>query len=247
MRLSRLYLPQPLRAGAEFKLNETSAHYVRHVLRLKNGASLIIFNGEGGEYSATIKQATKHGVIIEVGEWCDRHVESALKIGLGLCVSRGERMDFALQKAVELGVDAVSPIISQRTVVQLNDERSQKRRQHWQRIVESACEQCGRNFVPQVAPIQPFDSWLATTEGTKLILDSRSDQTLHQVKRPEKQVVLLSGPEGGFTETERTMAIESEFKSVRLGPRVLRTETAAIAAIAAIQTLWGDLSDTGSA
>lgn len=150
-------------------------------------------------------------------------------------------MDFALQKAVELGVDQINPIISTRTVVQLKDERAHRKHLHWEKIVHSACEQCGRNFVPQVTQAQGFDAWTKNKQGCKLILDPRSEQSLQQLECTTESVILLSGPEGGFTEEERLKAINAGFQPIRLGPRILRTETAALAAIAAIQTLWGDL------
>lgn len=243
MRHPRLYLAHPLQTGATVNLEEAVAHYVRHVLRLKPSAPLIVFNGQGGEFSATIQQATRHSVSITVGKWFDLETESPLKINLGLGISRGERMDFALQKAVELGVSQICPIISTRTVVQLKSERKQKKHLHWEKIVQHACEQCGRNLIPQLVHAQQLDAWIKDKEGLKLFCDPKTEQNLQQLDRPDENVILLSGPEGGFTQAEREKAIAAGFTPIRLGPRILRTETAALTAIAAIQILWGDLAD----
>ncbi len=241
MRNARLYLPQPLKTGATISLKPSAVHYVRDVLRLKQNAPLIVFNGKGGEFSAQIQKLARKTIVISIEEWIDRESESPIKIDLGLGVTRGERMDFALQKAVELGVFRICPIISTRTVVQLKDERKNTKRMHWEKIVHNAAEQCGRNYLPEVAIPEQLTNWIRDKNGLKLFFDPRSEKTLQDIECPKGHVVLLSGPEGGFTETERDQAKAAGFIPIRLGPRILRSETAVLAAIAAIQSLWGDL------
>ena len=243
MRNTRLYLPQPLQPGAKISLDPSAVHYVRDVLRLKQNSPLIVFNGKGGEFSAYIQKLTRKSIVISVEEWIDRETESPIKIDLGLGIIRGERMDFVLQKAVELGVFRICPIISTRTVVQLKAERKNTKRIHWEKIVHNAAEQCGRNYLPEVASPEQLTDWILNKNGLKLFFDPHSEKTIQDIDRPQGPVILLSGPEGGFTETERDQAKTAGFTPIRLGPRILRAETAVLAAIAAIQTLWGDLGD----
>jgi 16S rRNA (uracil1498-N3)-methyltransferase len=242
MRISRFYLPQPLSAGATVRLEEESAHYLRTVLRLQKGAELIVFNGEGGEYKATLVAAHKGAVSIALGERRPHETESHLNTCLGLGISRGERMDLAIQKAVELGVSAITPLFAERCVVQLGDDaRKDQRVRHWRKIAQSACEQSGRNRLPEIFEPMQLADWAARQRGLRLFLDPGGAKTLRELPKPEDAVCLLSGPEGGFTRQERTLALAAGFIALRLGPRVLRTETAALAALSAIQTLWGDL------
>lgn len=240
MRTRRLYLPQPLGTGETIALASDSAHYVRNVLRLKNNDRLTIFNSKGGEFKAKILDVDRQSVLIAIGEWINRECESPLKIHLGLAISRGERMDFAIQKAVELGVYQIVPIISERVVVHLNGKRQQKKIRHWQDVAISACQQCGRNYVPRIENIHLINDWIKLESEMKLCLDPSSDQPLPQ-QALSTHILLLCGPEGGFTELEQLKIIEATFHPIRLGPRILRTETAALTAIAAIQSLWGDL------
>jgi 16S rRNA (uracil1498-N3)-methyltransferase len=189
------------------------------VLRLKKGADLTVFNGDGR----------------------NREVESPLTTHIGLGISRGERMDLAIQKAVELGVSRITPLFTEHCVVRLDDTRRGNRRQHWQKVARSACEQCGRNRVPEIEEPIELKDWVAGREGLRLFFDPQAAVGLKDLPRPEGLVSLLSGPEGGFAEKERVLAREAGFIPVRLGPRILRTETAVLAALAAIQTIWGDL------
>lgn len=242
MRFSRFYLPQHLSPGASVRLKEESAHYLRTVLRLKPGAELVVFNGEGGEYPATLIAAGKEDVRVVLGEHRPREAESALHIHFGLGISRGERMDLAIQKAVELGVSSITPLFTERCVVQFDDEaRKHQRLRHWRKIAQSACEQCGRNRVPAVAEPESLEGWVSRQTGLRLFLDPGGTMTLHQLPPTLGPVCLLSGPEGGFAGSERLAAAAAGFIALRLGPRVLRTETAALAALAAIQALWGDM------
>ncbi len=240
MRLTRLYLPQLLHSGATISLNGERAHYLRSVLRLKSGAQLQLFNGEGGEYSATLQTVERSSVTLLIGEWQQCNVESRLTIELGLAVSRGERMEYAIQKAVELGVSSIVPLWSRRCVVRLRGSRLESKRDHWQGIARSAAEQSGRDRLPEITAAVELNHWLASADGERIILDPTAGQPLSSLNPSGEQFSILSGPEGGFTEEERVTAIASGFSPVLLGPRVLRCETAAVTVIAAIQALWGD-------
>ena len=242
MRITRFFLPQPLIPGATIQLVEESAHYLRTVLRLKKGAELVVFNGEGGEYPATLVEAHKEVVRLVLGAFNPRETESPLPIALGLGISRSERMDLAIQKAVELGVSAITPLFTERCVVQLDDDgRKIQRLRHWRKIAQSACEQCGRNRVPEVFNPLKLEEWAVRQNGLRIFLDPSGTKTLRELPCPDGPISLLSGPEGGFTGNERKTATQACFIAIRLGPRVLRTETAALAALTAIQTLWGDM------
>ncbi|SMF93418.1 16S rRNA (uracil1498-N3)-methyltransferase [Methylomagnum ishizawai] len=240
MRISRLYLPEPLAEGATLRLDEDSAHYLKTVLRLKRGFHLTVFNGDGHEYAATVAEVHKDGVVLAIGAGRDRDAESPLATHLGLGIARGERMDLAIQKAVELGVTRITPLFTEHCVVRLDETRKTHRHSHWQKIVRSACEQCGRNRVPQVDEPVELEDWIGGQAGLKLFFDPEGTARLKDLPPPEGGVCLLSGPEGGFAERERTWAREAGFVPVRLGPRILRAETAVLAALAAAQVLWGD-------
>jgi 16S rRNA (uracil1498-N3)-methyltransferase len=241
MRISRFYLPHPLTANEIIRLDDDSAHYLGTVLRLKKGAELTVFNGEGGEYPAILLAAHRAEFSIQLGDWNPRESESALSTHLGLGISRGERMDIAIQKAVELGVSAITPLFTERCVVQLDEARQDQRLRHWRRVAQSACEQCGRDRLAQVfAPLR-LKEWVERQAGLRLFLHPENGQRLSELPRPNGPISLLSGPEGGFAEHERKLAKQAGFIALQLGPRILRTETAALAALAAIQTLWGDM------
>ena len=241
MRLSRLYLPAELVEGETVRLDEDSGHYLRTVLRLKKGFALTVFNGDGREFPATVESASRDGVFLSIGAPCIRETESPLHTYLGLGISRGERMDFAIQKAVELGVSRVTPLLTEHCVVRLDEEKKDMRRQHWQKVARSACEQSGRNRVPEIDEPVKLEDWLDQPTGLRLFFDPQGHLGLRDLPQPEDQrVTLLSGPEGGFAEKERGWAREADFTPIRLGPRILRTETAVLAALAAVQVLWGD-------
>ncbi|MFM8331225.1 MAG: 16S rRNA (uracil(1498)-N(3))-methyltransferase [Candidatus Methylumidiphilus sp.] len=241
MRVSRCYVPQALSAGSTVRLEEASAHYLRDVLRLRQGAELVVFNGEGGEYAAALVEVRKAAVCLALGEFNPREAESALHTHLGLGVSRGERMDWAIQKAVELGVSAMTPLFTERCVVQLDAARQVQRLRHWRGLAESACEQCGRNRVPVVFAPLPLADWVSRQTGLRLLLHPHGGLRLQELPPPNGPVCLLSGPEGGFSDAERQDALAAGFVALRLGGRILRTETAALAALAAMQAVWGDL------
>lgn len=243
MRIPRIYTPQPLNAGARITLDENAFSHAVRVLRLGTGDALALFNGQGGEYTAVLIEASRKQAIAEIQGFSDRETESPLNISLGQCISRGEKMDYTIQKAVELGVDSITPLFSERCGVRLDTERMERKIEHWQAIVIGACEQCGRNRVPTVHSPQTLTDWLTTCPpGLRLVLSPTATATLHDLAAPNAPLALLLGPEGGLTDAEIDAAIKSGFSGIRLGPRVLRTETAAVATLSAIQTLWGDLS-----
>jgi 16S rRNA (uracil1498-N3)-methyltransferase len=240
--LTRLYIPQAIPAHGILDASPQQAHYVAHVLRLSVGDALTVFDGRGHEYAARIERVSKSGVTLRLGEPSATDRESPLAVALAQGISSGERMDYTVQKAVELGVHSIQPLAMERSVVRLNVERGAKRVQHWQSVAISACEQCGRNRVPEVIPIASYSRWLAAAkpEALRLTLSPAASLTLRDVARPSADIVLLVGPEGGLAPREQQDAKAAGFTAVRLGPRILRTETAAVAALAAMQTLWGD-------
>jgi 16S rRNA (uracil1498-N3)-methyltransferase len=244
MRVSRLYVPKHLTLNDTLKLDDDGGHYVRTVLRLKKDDSIILFNGKGGEYVCVLGEVSRNAVQVKVNSFSDRTVESPLKITLGLGISRGDRMDLAVQKAVELGVTNITPILTDRCVVQLKGEKKQQRLQHWKKIIQHAAEQSGRTLVPELNDIVPLQNWVTDQEGMKVFLDPFAKSTLTEYQPDNMTVTLLTGPEGGFTEQERKTAQAAGFNPVRLGSRILRTETAAIGTLAAVQMLWGDFGSS---
>ncbi len=248
MRVSRLYTPALLATGKLIELDDDNGHYVRTVLRLKKDDQIILFNGHGGEYSCTIGEISRKAVLITVGQWADRSVESPLHVTLGLGISRGDRMDLTVQKSVELGVNRITPLLTERCVVQFKGEKKPQRLLHWQKIVQHAAEQSGRTTLPALLEVEQLQNWVGRQQGLKVFLDPYAETTLSELTpetmkscpEPSRRVTLLTGPEGGFSEQERNLAKASGFIPVRLGARILRTETASIAALAAVQLLWGD-------
>lgn len=240
MRISRLYVPFPLSSGQYFELDDDSAHYVRTVLRLKKEAEILLFNGEGGEFLSVLSEVSRSRVSVHVNRWIERSVESSLQIFLGLGISRGDRMDLSVQKAVELGVNRITPILTERCLVQFKGEKKPQRLLHWQKIVQHAAEQSGRTRLPEMQPITTIHEWLNHQQGLKVFLDPYATASLADLTPESTQVTLLTGPEGGFADHERTRAEAAGFIPVRLGARILRTETASLAALASVQMLWGD-------
>lgn len=240
MRIPRLFIDHALAVGVEVLLPKELAHYVQQVLRLREGLAVIVFNGLGGEYRGVLRQNKKQ-VLVEVQEFFDRSVESELKIHLGQGISRGEKMDFVVQKAVELGVSEITPLLTERCGVKLQDERAAKRVDHWQKIIQSACEQSGRTVLPRLNAPTDLAFWIKQRdEQCRLIchpgLAAQSEEDLSPTT-----VALLIGPEGGLSEEEVKVAMSAQFVSLSLGPRVLRTETATIAAMTKLQAQWGDV------
>ncbi len=239
MRISRLYTSTELNAGKQIELDDENAHYVRTVLRLKKDAEIILFNGSGGEYLGSIIEVSRRAVVIDIKQWNNRSVESTLSVHLGLGISRGDRMDFSVQKVVELGVNVITPLITERCQVQFKGEKKSQRWVHWQKIVQHATEQSGRTQLPDLLEIDSLSTWVIQQQGLKVFLDPYAEHSLADLERPT-QVTLLVGPEGGFSDAERTLAKAAGFIPVRMGARILRTETAALAALSAVQVLWGD-------
>lgn len=241
MREHRLYSPQALRIGEEVALDESASRHALQALRLKTGASITLFDGSGDDYAAVLTQVAKRSAMARIEKHLRSEAPSPLHIELAIGISRGERMDFSLQKAVELGVNRISPLFTERTQVQLKGERVQNRLAHWQGVIRHACEQSGRSRLPELTPPQALNTWLQGFNGSGLLLDHRAQQTLPTLTPPsDGKLSLLVGPEGGLSENERDMAQQFGLTGIRMGPRVLRTETAPLAALAAIQTLWGD-------
>jgi 16S rRNA (uracil1498-N3)-methyltransferase len=212
------------------------------VLRLKTGYSLVVFNGDGGEYQATITElGRKKSLTLLIGERQSRNVESSIHTTLAVGITRGERMDYAVQKAVELGVTTISPLLTEYCVIKLDPQQAQRRHRHWQRIVEHACEQCGRTVVPRIELPVNLSEWLAQPrDGCQLLFHPQQSQSLGQINSVDQPFYLLIGPEGGFSERECAQASAAGFQSVSIGSRVLRAETAVAAALSSLQLRWGD-------
>ncbi len=239
--MPRFFVDLPLSPGAKIELPPVPSHHASRVLRLVKGSKVVLFNGQGGEYPAVLEWVDKDMVIARCREWRDIERESPLDIRLAQGISSGERMDYTLQKTVELGITAIQPLAMRRSVVKLSMERAEKRVAHWQGIVMAACEQSGRNHLPIVAPPLDIPQWLATApQGLKLFLSPEAETSLKSLPPPIGPVWLVAGPEGGFEPEESELIRDFGFLPVRLGPRILRTETAALAAVAAMQVLWGD-------
>ena len=242
MRIPRIYSSQSLAEGQHIDLDENASRHLSKVLRMQAGRELIVFNGEGGEYRAEITEVSKKTVTVKVGEFNPEDRQSPLTIHLGIGISRGERFDYVLQKATELGVTAITPLFTERVEVKLNGPRLEKKLNHWQQILVSACEQCQRNQLPQLHAPQNLDQWLTERdEDTCLVLHHRSDVSLNETT-PPNSVALVIGPEGGLSQNEIENSLKRGFQALTLGPRVFRTETAPVAAISILQYLWGDLS-----
>ncbi|MCO7574669.1 MULTISPECIES: 16S rRNA (uracil(1498)-N(3))-methyltransferase [Pseudomonas chlororaphis group] len=238
MRLSRFFIDAPLSLG-EHELPEAQAHYIGRVLRMAEGDALQVFDGSGMEFRGTLVEVGKKRVRVQLDESFAGQDESPLQIHLGQGLSRGERMDWAIQKATELGVSEITPIFSERCEVRLKDERADKRLLHWRQVAISACEQCGRSRVPLIhAPVLLAD-WIKQTQADlKLVLHPVA-QPLESHAKPQTLAFLI-GPEGGLSDTEVEQAHGAGFLPARLGPRVLRTETAPVVALTVAQQLWGD-------
>ena len=242
MRIPRIYLPLNLESNQSLELTEHAFQHTVKVLRMKEGAMLFVFDGNGAEYSATLQQVNKKNAFILLNEKTENRTESNLSIHLALGLSKGERMDFAIQKAVELGVTEITPLFTEHCVVNLDKKRIQKRLQHWQGIIISACEQSGRSILPKINTIIKLTTWSESISQTCLILDPLATMSLNEIKPKDEHINLVIGPEGGLSANEISEMNKNEsFHAVKFGSRILRTETAAVAAITAIQILWGDL------
>lgn len=242
MSLTRLYQAQILAPHTSVRLDDKASHHLARVLRAKTGDALVLFNGRGGEYEAVITLVDKKGVEVAIGKFIDREVESPIQIHLAQALARGEKMDFIIQKAVELGVHKVIPLTTERCNVKLAGEREEKRVEHWQAVAVSACEQSGRNYVPQVEAPLSLKMWLPTVKADRaFVLSPHVKASLvDKPLPPHANLVLLVGPEGGLSDQEVGLAIQAGFQPLSLGPRVLRTETAGLAGLAVLQDRYGD-------
>jgi 16S rRNA (uracil1498-N3)-methyltransferase len=237
----RFYLDAPLRAGGVCTLSEDAAHHAVHVLRIRQDDAIVLFDGRGGEYDARIASMERLRVRLDVLAHRDVERELPLRVGLVQGVSSGERMDFTVRKAVELGVAEIWPLLAESSVARPKGERAASRLEHWRRVVVSACEQCGRNKLPVVHPIVAAKDYRDDSPALKLLLSPRSDLRFTQaLNRQGNEIVLAAGPEAGFSAEEEAAFLRAGFVPVRLGARVLRTETAALAALAALSALRGD-------
>ena len=244
MRIPRLYLPQIFIPGEELSVTGQTAHHVAHVLRIRSGAPVSVFDGKGCEHRAIIKTIKRSEIILEIAEARTVQQEPSLDITLLQGIARNDRMDLILQKAVELGVNNIQPLWMQRSQAHLKGSRLEKRCKHWQGVIISACEQCGRATLPQLGAAMNYADWMHSrnNRGLRLLLQPDSTTGLGTLQSPDDRIFLLAGPEGGLNTDEQMLAQSAGFLGIRLGPRILRTETAALAALAAMQTLWGDFS-----
>lgn len=238
--ISRFHFDGSLPASGEVALPDALAHHALRVLRLHDGAPLVLFDGQGGEVEARLVVRGKHG-FARLGERREVERESPLEVVLVQALATGDKMDWVVQKAVELGASAIQPVQAERSVLRLAGERADKRQAHWQQVAVAACEQCGRNRIPALRPLQPLLNWLAAhRHGLNYVLAPGGGAGFGAEPRPQGPVHLLVGPEGGWSEAELAAFDAAACRRVRLGPRVLRTETAGLAALAALQARWGD-------
>lgn len=239
----RFYTDSPLAINTEVQLTESAAAHATRALRLNVGDSAILFNGDGFDYDCILSSVKKNMVTATVTGSQKIDNESPLEIKLLQGISSGDRMDFTIQKAVELGVTLIQPISTQRSVVKLTHDRAEKRTEHWQNVAISACEQSGRAVVPRVLPQLSLENWLSQnpySNTTRILLNPVGAKRLVEMPKPSASIELLIGAEGGLSTAEIDLACSQHFQSIVLGPRILRTETAALTAISAMQSLWGD-------
>jgi 16S rRNA (uracil1498-N3)-methyltransferase len=231
----------PAMVGGIVDLPDAVAHHAVRVVRMSVGETLTLFTGRGGEYTATLTRVDKRGAAVRLEAFDPVERESPLAVTLVQGIAANDAMDYAVRKAVELGVAAIQPVVTVRSAALPSGERGERRLAHWRQIAIAACEQCARNCIPEIAAPRPLGDWLAAWRDEGLVLAPAASESLASLPRPTASLALLVGPEGGFEPSEIDAARARGFVAVRLGPRVLRTETAGIAALAAIQALWGDL------
>lgn len=237
----RIYVEAELTLGANLPLDDNNFAHLIRVLRMNEGDAIRVFNGSGLEYAARLAEVSKKSASFVITELLSEEAPALLHLHLGQVISKGERMDFTIQKATELGISEITPLVSERCDVRLKGERQDKKLEHWQKIAISASQQSGRNRVPVIHPVQTLEEWLAArNEQIKLVLHPHQQQPLSQYDQPQS-VALLVGPEGGFSEAEVAHTLAQGFDGLKLGPRILRTETAALVALSVLQFQWGDL------
>lgn len=236
----RFYIDAPLRAGSVCTLSEDAAHHAIHVLRLRAGEEITVFNGRGGEFAARIVSIQRLKIAVDLLHHREVERESPLRVTLVQGVSAGDKMDSTLRKAVELGVAEVQPVLAARSVARPKGERAEGRRAHWQKVVTAACEQCGRNRIPEVHALIALSDYRPRGTAMRILLSPRAQQPLSKLSLQGSDFVVAAGPEAGFTSEEEAALVSSGFVPALLGPRVLRTETAAVAALATLSALRGD-------
>ncbi|MGD8556401.1 MAG: 16S rRNA (uracil(1498)-N(3))-methyltransferase [Chromatiales bacterium] len=239
MRIPRIYQAGELATEDDCEIKGQQAHHLLKVLRCRSGDPVTLFNGDGSNYAGIILSTSRNSLRVRIGTRSDPQNESPLMIHLGIPLAKGQRMDYAIQKAVELGVAGITPLTTTRTVVKLDSKRLEGKYEHWRQVIIAACEQCGRARVPPLSPVQALEAW-ARTARFGIMLDPGEACSLSELESAAMDVHLVAGPEGGLTTGETAMLRERGFHAVTLGPRVLRTETAPVAALAALQLLWGD-------
>jgi 16S rRNA (uracil1498-N3)-methyltransferase len=240
MPVPRIHCDQRLGPGAQFALDADAAQHVAKSLRLKAGDALVVFDGRGGEYDATIQRIDRDRVDVKVGAFRDAGREPALVVGLVQGLPEADKMDWIIQKATELGVAWIQPVTCERSVVRLTGDRAARREAHWRRVAVAAAEQCGRTLIPEVRPTLAFPNWLAAPAQVPRWMLAPDGEALATRAAAPSPLELVVGPEGGFSERERELLAHAGCEPVSIGPRVLRTETAPLAALAAIHALWGD-------
>jgi 16S rRNA (uracil1498-N3)-methyltransferase len=245
MRVPRLYLPEIAASGENIKVTGQAAHHVIQVLRLRPGAVIRIFNGNGTEWETVLLESRRSEAILQVGAPVKTIAEPSLFITLAQGIARNDRMDLILQKSVELGVSRIQPLWMRRCQARIRGERLGKRMLHWQGVIINACEQCGRSTLPVLHPPDEYTNWITRKSPSShgLMLQPESEESLHDLPSPESDILVLVGPEGGLDPGEQKLAAAKGFRGIRLGQRILRTETAALSALAGIHVLWGDFRD----
>jgi 16S rRNA (uracil1498-N3)-methyltransferase len=236
----RFYIDAPLRAGSVCTLSEDAAHHAIHVLRLRAGEEITVFSGRGGVFAARIVSIQRLKIAVDLLHHREIERESPLRVTLVQGVSAGDKMDSTLRKAVELGVAEVQPVLAARSVARPKGERAEGRRAHWQKVVIAACEQCGRNRIPEVHALIALSNYRPSGTAMRILLSPLAQQPLSELSLRGSEFVVAAGPEAGFTSEEEAALVSSGFAPALLGPRVLRTETAAVAALAALSALRGD-------
>ena len=240
--MTRIFQPYTINQNSLITLDDNAFNHLIRVLRMKTGESITLFDGSNQITPAVIHEVNKKTVIVKTANSVLDNRESPLNIHLGQVISRGDKMEFTIQKSVELGVNTITPLLSERCGVKLDQDRLEKKVQQWQKIVISACEQCGRNIIPSINPVMKLETWCANlTDSLKLNLHPKAEQGIKQLPCDNNNISLLIGPEGGLSNEEISMTHQYQFTDILLGPRVLRTETAALTAITALQVRFGDL------
>ena len=241
MPTSRIYTSQPLTLNTAVSLEQNASRHLATVLRAAVGDAVILFNGEGGEYTGTLEQVSPKKVVAQISGFENTDRESPLITKLGIGLSRGERFEWVLQKATELGVSEIYPLFTERTEVKLRGDREEKKFQRWRQVIVSACEQCGLNRLPELHPAQPIDQWCKLNADLKFVLHHRSKIGIASLREASPASVALAiGPEGGLSEQEIKNLLTHDFEALTLGPRIFRTETAPLVALSIFQSLWGD-------